>query len=142
MHKKGLLLVFLLWGMVLPLLAQAPINNQRCKWIAVSNMPQQLDSLTLLPSTITLHHPKQQQFTYDYNYTTNLFTLTGFPPPDSVSLDTLGTMQAVHDSLLVCFRVMPLNLTQPAFKRDITKLEKTSFQKGAAGGYQLKRRNI
>ena len=129
MNKKCLLLL-LLWGMVLPLLAQVPINNQRCRWIPLGDMPQQLDSLTLLPSTITLHHPKQEQFSYDYDYTTNLFTLTAFPPPDSIAVDTLGTMRAVQDSLLVCFRVLPLNLTQPAFKRDLTKLQKSSLQKG------------
>ncbi|GHA73241.1 hypothetical protein GCM10007389_28940 [Pontibacter akesuensis] len=125
-------MLLLLWlcGFSLPLLAQSPVSNQRCKWIPVSAMPQQLDTLTLLPSTITLHHPRQEQFTYNYNYTYNTFTLTAFPPPDSVALDSLGTMQALPDSLLVCFRVMPLNLTQPASRRDITKLEMESFQKG------------
>ncbi|RIJ33415.1 hypothetical protein [Pontibacter oryzae] len=107
----------------LPILAQAPLSNKRCKWIIVNSLPQQLDSLTLLPSSVTFQHPKKEQFRFDYNYTSNEFRLTAFPAPDSVATDTLGTMRAQRDSVLVCFRVMPLSLAQPAFKRDITKLE-------------------
>ncbi|WP_266204465.1 hypothetical protein [Pontibacter kalidii] len=123
MSTKGLGIGLLLWLLGLPLLAQVPLSNKRCKWIPVTDMPQQLDTLTLMPSSITLQHPKKEQFRYDYNYTSNELTLTSFPAPDSVALDSLGTMQALSDSVLICFRVMPLNLTQPAFKRDIAKLE-------------------
>ncbi|MDX5435654.1 MAG: hypothetical protein LPK03_00560, partial [Pontibacter sp.] len=130
MRSKGLGILLLLWLFSLPLLAQAPLSNKRCKWIPVHNLPQQLDTLTLLPSSITLQHPKKEQFRYEYSYTLNEFTLTSFPVPDSVAIDTLGTMRAVRDSVLVCFRVMPFNLSQPAAKRDITKLEMKSFQDG------------
>ncbi|MCX2738958.1 hypothetical protein [Pontibacter anaerobius] len=123
MSSRGLGILLLLWLLSLPLLAQVPLNNRRCKWISVTDMPQQLDTLTLLPSSITLQHPKKEQFSYNYNYTSNEFQLTRFPAPDSVALDTLGTMQALPDSVLICFRVMPMNLTRPAFKRDVAKLD-------------------
>ncbi|WP_276498243.1 hypothetical protein [Pontibacter litorisediminis] len=123
MSAKGLGILLLLWLMALPLLAQVPLSNKRCRWIPVSGTPQQLDSLTLMPSSVTLQHPKKELFSYDYNYTTNEFTLTSFPAPDSVATDSLGTMQPLPDSVLVCFRVMPLSLARPVFKRDITKLQ-------------------
>jgi hypothetical protein len=124
-------MMLLLFGWSVPLWAQSPpANNQRCVWMPVTDMPQQLDSLTLVPSSVTFTHPKKEQFAFDYNYSLNEITLTRFPAPDSVAVDTLGTMQALRDSVLVCFRVMPLNLTKPAFKRDVTKLEMSSFRDG------------
>ena len=124
-------MMLLLFGLSVPLLAQTPLaNNQRCVWLPVPAMPQQLDSLTLVPNSVTFTHPKKEQFAFDYNYSLNEFTLTSFPAPDSVAVDTLGTKQALRDSVLVCFRVMPLNLTKPAFRRDITKLEMNSFRDG------------
>ncbi|MFD3002282.1 hypothetical protein ACFS7Z_18065 [Pontibacter toksunensis] len=128
MSRRGFYMVLLFFGLSLPLLAQAPVNNQRCIWLPLPAMPQQLDSLTLDPTSVTFLHPKKEAFAFDYKYSLNEFTLTRFPAPDSVAIDTLGTMQALRDSVLVCFRVMPLNLTKPAFKRDITKLEMSSFQ--------------
>lgn len=126
MNSKGLGIVLMLWLLSLPLLAQVPLSNQRCKWLPVTDMPQELDSLTVMPSSITLQHPKPKAFSYEYSYTSNSITFTHFPAPDSVAMDTLGTMQPLPDSVLVCFRVMPLNLTRPAFKRDIAKLETRS----------------
>ncbi|WP_147294270.1 hypothetical protein [Pontibacter diazotrophicus] len=128
MSRRGVYIMLLLFGLSLPLLAQSPVNNQRCRWMPLTDMPQQLDSLTLDPGSVTFSHPKKEEFSFDYNYSLNEFTLTRFPGPDSVAIDTLGTMQALRDSVLVCFRVMPLNLTKPAFRRDITKLEMSSFQ--------------
>ncbi|PRY04939.1 hypothetical protein CLV24_13217 [Pontibacter ummariensis] len=130
MRKKRFYLVLLLCWLSLPLLAQPPANNQRCKWVPVISYPQRLDTLTLLPSSVTLHHPKKEQFAFDYNYTLNEFTLTKFPTPDSIAIDSLGTMAPLRDSVLVCFRVLPLNLTKPAFRRDIAKLEMNSFRDG------------
>ncbi|WP_439879930.1 hypothetical protein ACSX1A_12245 [Pontibacter sp. MBLB2868] len=114
----------------MPLLAQSSFSNQRCKWISLTQKPQQLDTLTLSPESVTFYHPRKEQFRFDYNYSRNEFKLTDFPAPDSVVTDSLGTKMPLPDSVLVCFRVLPLNLTKPAFKRDITKLEMTSFQKG------------
>ncbi|MFD2245740.1 hypothetical protein [Pontibacter ruber] len=113
----------------LPVLAQTPVNNRRCKWLPVSSLPVILDSLTIEPSSVTFSGPRKEQFAFDYNYTTHEFQLTSFPPPDSIAVDTLGTMQPLPDSVLVCYRVLPLNLTKPGFKRDVAKLEMNSFRK-------------
>ncbi len=127
-RKLYLIVLFLLLG--IPVLAQLPVNNKRCKWLRISSEPVMLDSLTLLPSSVSFYHPKKEQFNFDYNYSRNEFRLTNFPQPNYIILDTLGTLQPIPDSVLVCFRVLPLNLSKPAFRRDITKLEMNSFQKG------------
>lgn len=129
MSRRGLYLLLTLLWLSMPLLAQQPLNNQRCRWLPVSMEPQVLDSLTLLLGTVTFSHPHKEAFTFAYNYTSNEFKLTRFPAPDSVAIDSLGTMMPLPDSVLVCFRVLPLNLTKPAFKRDVAKLEMSSFQK-------------
>ncbi|MCJ8165272.1 hypothetical protein MKJ04_10495 [Pontibacter sp. E15-1] len=124
-------MALLLFGLSLPLLAQSPLlSNRRCVWIPVTAIPQQLDTLTLVPGSVTFSHPKSEAFAFAYSYTLNEFTLTRFPAPDSVAIDSLGTMQALRDSVQVCFRVLPMNLTKPAFRRDITKLEMSSFRDG------------
>ncbi|WP_242922301.1 hypothetical protein [Pontibacter liquoris] len=126
-RRSFYLLLLLLWQSI-PLLAQQPVNNQRCRWLPVTSEPQVLDSLTLLPETVTFTHPQKEAFAFDYNYTSNEFRLTRFPAPDLVVTDTLGTRRPLPDSVLVCYRVLPLNLTRPAFKRDVAKLEMSSFQ--------------
>jgi len=128
MKRRGLYLLLTLLWLSMPLLAQQPLNNQRCRWLQINVEPQVLDSLTLLPATVTFTHPHKEQFAFDYNYTTNEFRLTQFPAPDSVAIDSLGTMMPLPDSVLVCYRVLPLNLTKPAFKRNVAKLEMSSFQ--------------
>jgi len=130
MNRPRLYITLLLWGLWLPLLAQVPLSNKRCKWIPVSAQVQELDTLTLLPSSISLYHPKKELFAYAYDCNRNEFRLTAFPAPDSVVVDTLGTKMPLADSVLVCFRVMPLNLSKPAFKRDVAKVEMSTFRQG------------
>ncbi|MCC9138282.1 hypothetical protein ACFSKU_18170 [Pontibacter silvestris] len=117
-------IIGLLLLLSLPLRAQIPVNNQRCKWLQVNGEPIVLDSLTILPASVSFAGPKQDQFAFDYDYSTNQFKFTKFPAPDSV-----GTKGLFPDSVLVCYRVLPLNLTRPAFHRDLTKLEMNSFHK-------------
>ncbi|MBC5773761.1 hypothetical protein H8S95_06780 [Pontibacter sp. KCTC 32443] len=130
MHRQKLILSVLLFFICLPVLAQTPLSNRRCQWLRVTTEPIMLDSMTVLPSTIEFFGPEKDQYQFDYNYSRNEFTFTSFPAPDSVAIDTLGTMQAVPDSVLICYRILPLNLTKPAFRRDINKLDMSSFNKG------------
>ncbi|NDK54566.1 hypothetical protein [Pontibacter fetidus] len=130
MRSQPFILGVLLFLLSLPLLAQTPLSNRRCQWLRVTTEPIVLDSMTVLPSTIEFSGPKKDQYSFDYNYSRNEFTFTRIPTPDSVAIDTLGTMQAVPDSVLICYRVLPLNLTKPAFRRDINKLDMSSFNKG------------
>ena len=129
MSIRVLYLLLFLLGLVSPLLAQTAASNQRCKWLPVSNEAVILDTLTIDPATVSLVHPHKEQFAFDYNYTTQEFRLTQLPVPDSVMIDRFGTRIPAPDSVLVCFRVMPLNLTKPAFKRDVTKLDLNPFQR-------------
>ncbi|NEM98081.1 hypothetical protein [Pontibacter burrus] len=130
MRSQKLILTLLLTIVCLPLLAQTPLSNKRCQWLRVTSEPIVLDSMSILPSTIEFFGPKKDQYAFDYNYSTNQFTFTRFPAPDSVAIDTLGTMRALPDSVLICYRVLPLNLTKPAFRRDINQLDMSSFNKG------------
>ncbi|MCC9166134.1 hypothetical protein [Pontibacter harenae] len=122
MKSRGLIVV-IFFLVSIPLLAQPTLDNRRCKWLHVSSEPIVLDSLTIATSSVTFIGPRQQEFAFDYNYNTLEFKLTKFPAPDSVVIDTLGTKVPLRDSVLVCYRVLPLNLTKPAFKHDITKLD-------------------
>lgn len=125
MRKHGLLILLPLCLLCLQAFAQVqpPLSNMRCVKVPINGLPLQLDSLTLAPETIKLIHPKKEQFSYDYNYERNQFTLTRFPVPDSVVVDTLGTLRAVPDSVEICFRVLPLNLAKAAAKRDVARLD-------------------
>ncbi|WP_125185481.1 hypothetical protein [Botryobacter ruber] len=115
----------------LPVLAQSSVSNKRCRKIPVTAEPFVLDTLTIAPASVEFLSMKREEFEFDYNYTTNEFRLTRFPAPDSIPIDPQGTKVALlSDSVVVCYRVLPLNLTRPAFRRDITKLDLTSFQKG------------
>jgi hypothetical protein len=130
MCPKRLIVSILLFLLCLPLLAQKPLSNKRCQWLRVTTEPMVLDSMTLLPSTVEFFGSKKDQYSFDYNYSRNEFTFTRFPAPDSIAVDTLGTMQAIPDSVLICYRVLPLNLTKPALRRDVSKLDMSSFNKG------------
>ncbi|MEJ8803973.1 hypothetical protein [Pontibacter sp. H249] len=129
MNVRGLYLLLLLFWLSIPLVAQSSFTNQRCKWLPVSNEAFILDTLTIEPSSISFVHPRKEQFTYDYNFSTQEFRFTQFPESDSILIDRIGTRIPAPDSVLVCFRVLPVNLTKPAFKRDITKLDLNPFQR-------------
>ena len=128
MNLKGICLLLLLHWLSFPLLAQTPYSNQRCKKLPLTNEVVILDSLTIEPGSVQFVHPRKEQFAFEYNYTTQEFRLTRFPAPDFL-IDSTGTVLPVQDSVLVCYRTMPLNLTKPAFKRDITKLDLNPFQR-------------
>jgi hypothetical protein len=121
----GILLVLL----NLPVLAQPTVSNRHCRWLPITDQPQLLDTLTIDVSTVTFSGPRKDQFKFDYNYYTNEFRLTEYPEPTYQIIDTLGTRLPLRDSVLVCYRVLPLHLGKPAFRRDIGKLEMSSFQK-------------
>ncbi|QCR21028.1 hypothetical protein [Pontibacter sp. SGAir0037] len=123
----GLLLCLL----SVPLFAQSPAaSNKRCQWIPVSPDPVVLDSLTILPASVSFPGSVPNQYSFDYNYSTHEFRLTRFPAPDAVAPDSLGNFMPARDSVLVCYRVLPLNLTKAAFHNDITKLDVSKSQQG------------
>lgn len=110
-------------------LAQAPVNNRHCKWLYLTDYPQQLDTLTIDVSTVTFVGPRKDQIKFEYNYYTHEFKLTEFPAPTYQIIDTLGTMVPIPDSVLVCYRTLPLSLAKPAYRRDILKLDRSGSPK-------------
>ncbi|WP_299709308.1 hypothetical protein [uncultured Pontibacter sp.] len=127
--SRGLIIGIALLLLSIPVLAQLPVNNRFCRWIYITEYPQVLDTLTIDVSSVTFMGPRKDQFKFDYNYSNQEFKLTEFPKPVYQIMDTLGTMQQLPDSVLVCYRVLPLSLTKPAFRRDIRQLDMSSFQK-------------
>ena len=127
--SRGLITGILLLLVNLAVSAQAPVNNRHCRWIPVNEYPIQLDTMTIDVSTVTFVGPRKDQFKFEYNYYSHEFRLTEFPQPTYQFLDTLGTLESIPDSVMICYRVLPLSLGKPAFRRDISRLEMSSFQK-------------
>jgi hypothetical protein len=127
--NKGLITGIVLLLLSLPALAQTPVNNRYCRWIPVTDYPMQLDTLTIDVNTVTFVGPRKDQFKFEYNYYSHELRLTEFPKPAYQFVDTLGTLEQLPDSVMICYRVLPLSLGKPAFRRDIAKLEMSSFQK-------------
>ncbi|PSR55701.1 hypothetical protein AHMF7605_20425 [Adhaeribacter arboris] len=113
----GVLWVILSWS------AQAQYSNQRCKWVNLSDAPVQLDSLTILPGSITLQGPASDTLKFLYNPSLNQFQVIR-PPVPAIRLDSLGGIAArkntTRDSVLVCYRVLPFNLAMARYRRKIT----------------------
>jgi hypothetical protein len=109
----------------LPVLAQAPVSNRHCKWLYLIDYPQQLDTLTVELNSLTLVGPLKDKVKYTYDYHSNSLRFTAFPEPMYQIVDTLGTMEPLVDSVLVCYRTLPLSLAKPAFRRDIMKLDRS-----------------
>jgi len=126
---KYRLVAFLLFLMgSLPAYAQT--SSKRCKWISITSTPFTLDTLTVVPGSISFTNPSNTKFSYHYNPATNQFGFKDivFPPPaqqpDSLGADSLSAAIPLRpDSVLVCYRVLPLNLALARFRRQRTRVD-------------------
>src|SRR5436190_19197955 len=109
---KRLAVLFFLTVCCLPAFAQ--LSSKRCKWVKITAPTFTLDSLTVLPSSVTFFNSKQEEVKYTYNPTTNIFQFTD-PRP--------------NDSVLVCYRVLPMNLSKPYYRRSLKHMDSTSFER-------------
>lgn len=100
---------------VLSLSAFSQNSSNRCKYIKLSNQAFVLDSVTVVPGTIKFTGTAAGNLAFDYNPNTNKFQFKNIPKsqPDSVG-------NTVSDSVLVCYRVLPLNLALARYKRKLT----------------------
>lgn len=114
MQKRLCLLLFFL---MLSQFAFAQISSKRCKWVKITDASFTLDSLTLLPNSVTFFNAAQQELKYNYNPTTNQFSFVNV---------------LWEDSILVCYRVLPVNLGRPYFKRNLRYMDSISFEKAYA----------
>ncbi|MFC5269707.1 hypothetical protein [Adhaeribacter terreus] len=113
--QKRLSLFFFLF--LLSQFAIAQISSRRCKWVKVTEKSFALDSLTLLPNSVTFFNNAQEVLDYTYDVNTNQFTFKNV---------------LWEDSILVCYRVLPLNLGRPYFKRDLLRMDSVSFERAYA----------
>ena len=136
---------------LLSLPAFSQLSSKRCKWITVSDKPFTLDTLTLSPRSVEFFDLKNRKLTFHYNPSTNEFTLLapaanaltpsdsaaagaarvpgGQPLPlDSVHTLAAGGLSGVRDSVLVCYRVLGLNLAASRFRRDLSRLDSSTFE--------------
>jgi hypothetical protein len=109
---KRLAVLLLLFVCGLPAFAQ--LSSKRCKWVKLTEQTFSLDSLTVLPSSVTFFNAAQDELKFNYNPNTNQFSF----------INPIGA-----DSILVCYRVLPLNLGKPYYKRSLQRMDSSSFER-------------
>lgn len=103
----------IIWLVFLSFFAVAQQSNERCKWIKVSDEGIDLDSLTVLPSSITIRTTQNDSisgFIYDLN--------------NGGLLINDGSQ---YDSLLVCYRVLPYRLHKKVYHRNLSVYDSNAF---------------
>jgi hypothetical protein len=83
--------------------AFAQVGNQRCKWVQVRDSSSFLDSLTILPASLQISSPADSSLKILYNLHNNQIRFEG---------------NSRLDSVLVCYSVLPFNLSRKSFKRN------------------------
>jgi hypothetical protein len=109
---KRLAVLFLLLWCGLPALGQ--LTSKRCKWVKVTEQAFSLDTLTVFPASVIFFSAAQEELKYNYNATTNEFSF----------INPVGA-----DSVLMCYRVLPLNLGKPYYRRSLARMDSISFDR-------------
>ena len=78
-------------------------SNFRCRWIKPSEAGVKLDTFSVIPGSIETKYPSG--YTATYNVNTSLITFSPLPLPDSI---------------LVCYRVFPFDLSKRTYKRNLS----------------------
>lgn len=104
----GSISIFLMLQVIIPNSLAAQDNQLRCKWIKFTAEPFSLDSLSILPSTIQINSPSDTSLRVAYDLNTNQAQFTG---------------STLADSIQICYQVLPFNLAQSDFKRDVNAYE-------------------
>lgn len=95
-------------------------QNQKCSWVKYFNTPIDIDSLTLIPSTIKLVNISDSSATVSYNAATGHLII--------------NTMRD-FDSLQVCYRTFPYKLNEVYQKRSIAEYrENNMYRKPTSRG--------
>lgn len=89
------------------------LKAQDCRWIKPSNRPQTLDSLTVLPSSITFPKNDSIRFTFDLQN-------------NSISFESIAL-----DSIYICYRTLPYDLHSPRANRTLAIYDSTALFKDA-----------
>ena len=83
---------------VMPHLVHAQ-STVRCKWLQYTPEPFQLDSLNILPSSFQIQNTPSASLQVVYDLNDNLVRFS----------------EAFQDSILVCYQVLPFNLSEKKF---------------------------
>ncbi|MBW3130721.1 hypothetical protein [Hymenobacter profundi] len=144
--RKSFTRQFLRWGCLLllflaargPLLAQeaGPPSTRRCRWVqlapardtATFRLP---DSLTVVPTSVTV---SGHTVAYDVRTDTYQFLRqrTRYPSPEPGQPDLILPRQEA-DSVLVSYRVLPLALAAPRYRRPRSLLDSVAFREKPVG---------
>lgn len=88
---------------ILPFVAFSQLDNRRCNWYQVGKGSFVIDSLSVDPASIYLDHEEDSLPSVSYDINTGKVTLSHI---------------AGKDSVRVCYRVLPLALNAPVFRRE------------------------
>lgn len=86
-------------------------SNKRCKWIKIGTTPVLLDSLSVLPQSISF--ATSDSLTFDYDLNSGNISLLSFP--ENI------------DSLQVCYTILPFPLHQKVQRRDLSIYDSSAF---------------
>ena len=127
-------LVLLLWSSVRLAAAQevGPPSTRRCRWVTVAGPRDTVvfrlaDSLTVVPASVAI---AGRALSYDARTDAYSFVRarTRFPAPEPGRPDIV-LPSSEPDSVLVCYRVLPLALAAPRFRRPRSQLDSMGFQR-------------
>ena len=131
------LLLIPLWSVALTTQAQQrpelPPNTRRCVWVRLSPDQNQTnftlpDTLTVVPASVSIngravaYDPRTDQYRYEQR--------RRIPAPDAGQPDIV---LPGLDSVLVCYRVLPLRLATPQFRRPRGLLDSVDFPRRTFG---------
>jgi len=100
-------------GILLMLLNAGHLLAQDCQWIKPTLAPQVLDSLTIIPSTISF--PNQSDIKYSFDLQKNEISFQG----------------VTADSVYICYRTLPFDLHSPRANRTLDIYDSTALFKDA-----------
>ncbi len=89
-------------------LVNAQSSHDRCKYITTFGVEFPLDTISVIPSSISFDTREGEEIVFKYN-----------PNTGNIFIDK----SAVHDSLMVCYTTIPLALFQPHYRRDLAELD-------------------
>ncbi|NJO02285.1 MAG: hypothetical protein HC880_11880 [Bacteroidia bacterium] len=93
-----------------PALAQS--NYERCRWVKVQEIPTGIDTLSVIGKSLRVLSPADTNLRVRYDLGTNQIEFSG---------------AEAYDSVLICYQVLPFNLSQNHFRRDVSQYDSAYF---------------
>jgi hypothetical protein len=106
--------IFLCFFFFISVVAISQVSNKRCKWVKYTQNDITLDSLSIFPSSIKISYPDDSTFKINYDISSGKARVNSSYPVDS---------------LLICYSVLPYNLSKKRFRRNISLYDSNSYYK-------------